>query len=420
MNRALDTFVLRFVRILCLVLLSFLTLSSPLRAEQNRGDPKFNFAWRPAPSWESVDGNFALKLRGRLYFDNAWINDDDGTTDINATEFRAARLGLDGSAWKILKYRLEFDFAGRETNVRDGWIQFVGGPVDVKIGQFELAPALDEATSSQYGTFMERASFTDAFAFSRQLGVLLKKSGKDWQVQVAAFKGAASDEGDNAETTLAARASISPKFGNIQFHFGGAFRYRDKDSDQPDFKYSQRPHQHLSAKFLGTGSIAGSDRFFGLETAAIAGPIAFQGEWGWLSANLSNSFKALNPGLSDPTFKGGYVSASYFLTGETRNYKASNGAFSGTKVLRPLHQGGPGAWQIGIRFDHIDLSDNGIFGGQQDTVILALNWHLNNNTRLMFNYSHSDIKKAFLVSALNGPDGANDVDAFGIRAQINW
>ena len=42
----------------------------------------------------------------------------------------------------------------------------------------------------------------------------------------------------------------------------------------------------------------------------------------------------------NPSFWGGYVEAGYFLTGETRGYKA--GAWDRTKVLKPFSKGGIG------------------------------------------------------------------------------
>ena len=60
-----------------------------------------------------------------------------------------------------------------------------------------------------------------------------------------------------------------------------------------------------------------------------------------------------------PTYKGWYVDASWFITGETRNYEAEEGIFGRTKVKKPVfrRQRGWGAWQIAGRYDVIDLSD---------------------------------------------------------------
>ena len=63
--------------------------------------------------------------------------------------------------------------------------------------------------------------------------------------------------------------------------------------------------------------------------------------------------------------------------------------------------------------------DNGIFGGIQKTFVVGVNWWMGKNVKMVFNYSHSDISQAFLVAA-NGADGANKINAFGVRTQIDW
>ena len=62
-----------------------------------------------------------------------------------------------------------------------------------------------------------------------------------------------------------------------------------------------------------------------------------------------------------PTYDGWYIDASWYITGETRNYEASTGEFGRTKVKRPVYggSGGWGAWQIAGRYDVLDLSDKG-------------------------------------------------------------
>lgn len=41
----------------------------------------------------------------------------------------------------------------------------------------------------------------------------------------------------------------------------------------------------------------------------------------------------------------------------------------------------------------VDLNDNGVEGGKENNVTAAVNWYLNGNVRLMFNYIHIDIEK---------------------------
>lgn len=368
--------------------------------------------WGPAPTFTSPDGKFSMKLRGRLLVDAGWVSDSDGFEDTRATEFRAARLGIEGRVWKSVGYKLEIDFAGNNATITDATIS-LKGPLDIKIGQFKLVPSLEEATSSRYITFMERASFTDAFGFGRQIGIGISKGGKTWSAQAAIFRGTVASSAKDEGVTLAGRLTYGPRVGDIQAHFGGSFRYRDAGRDQANFGYSQRPHNHLAAKYIDTSAIARSDTYWGLEAAAVAGSISFQAEYGWLGANLTNSTG------SDPVFTGGYASLSWFITGETRTYKAGKGAFGRVKVARPVFDGGKGAWQVAARFDRIDLSDGTIRGGVQDSYILGVNWYLNDYARLMANYSHSKITDSF-VGFLATSNGDDKIDTFGLRAQIDW
>jgi phosphate-selective porin OprO/OprP len=377
-------------------------------AEQQQGTIK----WGPAPTFTSPDGRFQMKLRGRLLVDAGRVRRDGEFDKIGATEMRAARLGIEGKAWRVVGYKFEVDFAGNDVAVKDAYLSF-GGPVQVKVGQFRLATSLEEATSSRFVTFMERASYTDAFGFGRQIGIGIGKGGANWSAQAAIFRGSVASNARDEGVTLAGRVTFGPEFGGIQTHFGGAVRYRNAGQDQPDFRYRQRPHNHLALKYLDTGSLARKDLFWGIEAAAVRGPVSLQVEYGWLDVRLNNW------NGKGPDFAGGYASLSWFITGESRSYKAGKGAFGRINVARPVFDGGPGAWQVAARYDRIDLSEGAIRGGEQDSYILGVNWYLNNYTRLMANYSRSEIVDSF-QGILSARNGEARVSAFGVRAQVDW
>ncbi|RMD91191.1 MAG: hypothetical protein D6807_00170 [Alphaproteobacteria bacterium] len=371
--------------------------------------------WEPAPSISSPDGRFEMNLRGRVYVDAGFANDDNDTMNVDATELRAARLGIEGKAWQDIKYKFEADFAGNKTTVKDAYIQW-HGPLAVTVGQFKTPNSLEEQTSSRYITFMERGSFTDAFDFERQIGLGLSSHGKNWSAKAGLFRGSAGSGDAQEGVTVAGRITFGPKVGAAQLHFGGSFRYRDQAPGETAFRYRQRPHLHLADRLIATDHIADSDVFYGIEAAAIFGSLAVQAEYGWLNADLA----AAMPGAKDPTFSGGYVDLSWFFTGEQRAYHPDKGAFGRIKVHHPVFEGGPGAWQLALRYDRIDLSDAGILAGEQESVIAGVNWYLNRHTRVMFNYAHADITKAFAPTAKGDLRGKNNADSFGMRAQVDW
>ena len=45
-----------------------------------------------------------------------------------------------------------------------------------------------------------------------------------------------------------------------------------------------------------------------------------------------------------------------------------------------------GAWQVGLRYDWLDLNSGQISGGQNQDCTLGLNWFLNPNLRFQLNY----------------------------------
>ncbi len=72
-----------------------------------------------------------------------------------------------------------------------------------------------------------------------------------------------------------------------------------------------------------------------------------------------------------------------------------------------------GAWEVGLRYSHIDLNDEGISGGEEDNITVGLNWYLNPNVRMMFNYVNADLEDRAGI-----PDG--DADIFQTRFQIDF
>ncbi|MDR6306728.1 phosphate-selective porin [Nitrobacter vulgaris] len=75
--------------------------------------------------------------------------------------------------------------------------------------------------------------------------------------------------------------------------------------------------------------------------------------------------------------------------------------------------GGIGAWEIAARYSYMDLNDNLVFGGKQNNVTVGLNWYLNDNMRVMFNWIHGTIAKSNLPSQ----DLGAKWDAYAMRTQ---
>ena len=381
--------------------------------EKNFNDNNPVIKWEPAPSFSRKDKIFEMNLRGRIFSDAAWISDNDDNINIKATELRAARLGIEGKAWNSIKYKFEADFADDQTTVKDAMIEWkTKSGIKWLAGQFKTPNSLDEQTSSRHTSLMERASFTDAFGLARRIGLGISSGGDRWTGKIGIYKGANNIEAENEGHEIAGRFTFSPRTNEIQLHLGGSLRFRSNGS-LSEYRYRQRPHQHLSSqRFVSTGKIAKKDNFYGLELAAIRNNIWLASEYTFLKAKLANN------AVQNPTFKGTYIEFGTFLTGETRAYKPSKGAWDRTKVKSSVFDGGYGAWSFTTRFDKIDLNDSAFNGGIQNTIILGVNWHLNPHTKLQVNYNNSKVKKSDL--SINGIDRKNTINGIGIRAQVDW
>ncbi|MCB2073426.1 MAG: hypothetical protein H6917_14870 [Novosphingobium sp.] len=378
-------------------------------------EPEVKVAWKGAPELEGK-GGWSFKPRGRLQYDAGIVNAPGSISDRGlgfASEVRRARLGVEGDIPGGFGYKFELDFAGDDVEITDAVLSYKDGGVGVMIGQHNGFQSLEELTSSRFISFMERAAFTDAFGFERRVGVSGSYKSGPLLVQAGVFTDNISDlnSDENNSYGFDGRVVYAPELGSAQLHLGASAHYRDLGDAASSVRYRQRPFVHTSdTRFVDTGSIAASsETSYGLEAAAISGPLHFAGEAYWQ--------KVARPGMANPTFFGGYAELGYFLTkGDTRGYK--NGIFDRVKPANGVDKGGPGAIQVNLRYDRLDLNDAGIIGGTQDGYAISLIWTPTNYTRLMVNYGRMEYGNAAIPAAAG--DTSYAVDAFGMRAQVDF
>ncbi|MCW5954530.1 MAG: hypothetical protein KIT69_19935, partial [Propionibacteriaceae bacterium] len=92
----------------------------------------------------------------------------------------------------------------------------------------------------------------------------------------------------------------------------------------------------------------------------------------------------------NPLLQGGYVEASYFITGESRTsfYRLDKGHFDRVIPFQNFSIDGThwGAWQVAARYSRLDLNSHAINGGVLDDLTGGVNWYLNPVTRVTVNY----------------------------------
>jgi phosphate-selective porin OprO/OprP len=298
-------------------------------------------------------------------------------------------LYFSGLIYDNVEYKLQLDFAGGDADLKDAYLGLTDFPLGkLRMGHFKEPFSLDELTSSKYITFLERA-LPNIFAPGRNTGFMLHNTYPEERMTTAigVFR-STDDYGEDVDDggyNITGRVTALPIYKNKGanlVHLGAAYSYRNPDDS---IQYRQRPEAHLTDRFVDTGSFVGDQvDLVGLEAAWVNGPLSLQGEY--MMADVDRL-----GGGSDVEFDGYYVQASYFLTGEHRSYKTSEGAFSRVKPKKNYSAaGGPGAWEVKARYSRLDLSDQDITGGELDNISAGLNWYLNPNTKIMWDYVHAD------------------------------
>lgn len=374
-----------------------------------KADPVTEIAWKGAPEIEGP-GGWSFKPRGRLMFDAGSIGLPDNLpgNDGFGSEVRRARLGFEGDMPGGFGYKFEVDFAGGDAELADAIITYGDGALKVAAGHHNTFQSLEELTSSRFSSFMERAAFTDAFGFERRVGLSAQYKTGIVLMQAGLFTDNSGDLPGDA-WSADGRIVLMPKVGNAQLHLGASVHHTDLPSGD-EVRYRQRPLVHFTGdRFINTGSIdADSELGYGAEAAIISGPFHAVGE-------IFRQEVAV-PGASNPGFTGGYAEAGFFLTGESRGYKS--GVFDRTKPANPVGKGGLGAFQVNVRYDYLDLSDDGIAGGTQDGYQASLIWIPTAYTRLTLNYGRLEYTDAAVPLTTGERDYG--VDVIGLRTAIDF
>lgn len=274
---------------------------------------------------------------------------------------------------------------------------------------------------------MERAALTDAFVLDRRIGA--GTGGENSTLDVGIFSQNAGSVEPATNEGYAAAGRGTYAFTDVfisqdLLHTGGSVRYRNLDNGVNDsqVRYRQRPFFHQAGRSLDTGNIdnTNGDLFGGLELAYVNGPFSIQGEAAttWVDRD-SGSDDLYGPW-------GGYISPSYFLTGENRATSYKNGKFNRIKVKNPVHKGGWGAWQIAGRLDYIGLNSNdsqsgdNARGGEQYSGIFGINWYLNDYFRIMADYAYTRVYNARGMGDDQVVGSSNVINGFGLRGQVDF
>lgn len=389
------------------------------------------------------DDAFEHNVFGRIQGDTVTFGQSPGNIAQvghapNGTDFRRARLGMQGAGYDVYFYRFEIDFASpgqvikQVPRVTDAYAEIRKLPFGtLRMGEFRVPLSTERIMSANDLTFIERG-LPQAFNPARQLGIMAYNSTQNyffsWYSDISTWN--ATNQGQ--QFGKAGRVNLTQRFvflpwydepsgGRYLFHIGGAYQYQDVRNQT--VSYSTTPEVSLNygtasviPKFISTGNITTRDvQILQAEASTVLGPLSFQAEYYGVFVDPT-----VNRSNTDLFFSGWYVYGSFFLTGENRVWNRDQAYYTSVKPFSNFFRvrgsdgrviQGPGAWEIAARASQMNLSDRNIQGGLLNDFTLALNWYLTPQMRIMADYVYA------VNNVHNNQTYAN---IFETRAQVVW
>ena len=397
--------------------------------------------------WATKDGNFSVSLNGRIQpaAQYNFINQPDPTIGTNTpnelnsgANIRRARLGVEGTFFKIWDYKFEYDFSrGNGTvgsGITDAFVRLNHtNALSYKIGSFKEPFSLEEAASNRFLTFIERHMSVNSFVdnpntYKTGIGVNYAvprfQTGLAFQTEpIGAWSAAATSVNANGNQSrnngsgdtgwqgigrisgrpwmedetkfLHVGISAGHTAVNTQYRADGTMVGEGSNGGGGGMSFVTFPGTNVDrSNILNTGNLSNGaltdpnrrqitsyDRY-GAEGWFVYGPFSAQAEF--LRTNINGV------GYNGEHLTGYYGFVSYFLTGESKAYHVRNGAANRIKPKKPFQWNGSGwgAWEVAAGYDFIDMNSGVIKGGQADMVRIGLNWYPHSNVKFQTNVVH--------------------------------
>ena len=362
-------------------------------AEADDDEPRRQFV-----SWNNYEGPyFTLRWGVNFMYDYVAYSQDDDSKEQMTLEptgkMRDFRFILKGRFPRLprLSYSLGYMYdapaetwrfrqTGLMVDIPELWGQ-------VFIGRTKEGFSTNRLMNGAYGWTMERAAMNDAL-----LPILA--DGVKWMGNVPNGKFVYSlgwfgdtrseDEAFNRNDNQFATRGVWLPFAGIDgkplLHLALQARYGE--ADDGSLRFRSKPESSPTSTYaIDTGVLAAHHTTtVGVETYYRPGPLMFGMEYFFNQVASEEN--------DDPFFHGGEIFAAYLLTGETRPYNMRGAYFESVKPSRTVFDGGPGAWELVLRYSYADLDSKSVRGGTFWRITPMVNWHLADNVRLEFVYGY--------------------------------
>ncbi|TWU48503.1 Porin P precursor [Rubripirellula tenax] len=407
----------------------------------------------------------SYKLGGRVHLDNwNFIDSDAGINELetgdptddpeNRWDFRRIRLELAGDVPNNMLFRIQIDFNNpAQAEMKDVYLGFNNLPNNqtLLIGNQKRPIGLDHLNSSRHNVFAERPLAVETFnEDARRLGACMYGYSADemfhWRYGAFLLENLNTDgryRGDFNEAGVYGRLSSSPWYdktsggrGYLHLAMSGSVNQTDgngtldADDNANEARFRTRPLARSDSRWYNTNRILGANNYeqLGLESILNIGALQITGEYfnNWVQRDPLGGFSG-----EDLHFHGGYIYASYFLTGEHIPYDRVTGTIDRVKPFENFFLvdrctggtgSGWGALAMALRYDYIDLSDSDIRGGQGHAWTAGLNWYWTAYSKLQTNLVWGEVNNGgqglSSTPLATGVDG--DYTILGMRYMIDF
>jgi phosphate-selective porin OprO/OprP len=355
-------------------------------------------ALRGMATWDLFKGRVTLRVYTRFQLDGTLsrgdgeIDQNFGSIDDNRLDIRRLNLYAAGTINGHLDYEVGYLF-GPDASIWNAFVQGMGEERGLNVfgfhvgnfrfGYFQEPFSVERITSSYYTGFAERSLPVWTFAPGNNIGYMVFNDALNGRLSWAfgIFSFGQSTELNPATSSLSADLKLTGRpiyrdEGRHLLHVGLAYSNRQPTGDTMRFRV--RPEARFVDFFADTGDIpAATNRLYQAEAAWVEGPIWAQSEI--IVSDVSGSVSSLR-------FKGSYVQAGVFLTGEVRPFNTLEGYFGRVIPKRKT------ALELVARLSAIDLNDGDVYGGQFKDLGFGANFYIGSTSRLMGEYIRSRVQ----------------------------
>ncbi len=342
-----------------------------------------------------------LKFKGYAQFDSYFpLSKSPGISEFLVRE---ARFAATGYFQKKFRYMLNASWDKGKAALNEAFLESRHlSFAKLRVGQFKVPFSLSNLTSSSQLDMIDRSFVVQAFSPSYDIGAMLFGEDKLNYIDYALgiFNGTGSNRPEsNNQKMIIGRLVIAPLKSSehsvfSKLYLGGSFSIGIQNTDLSNMAY-KTPQQAIVFAFNDSIRQNGKATIYGFDMEWIVNNFSLKGEY--LNYKL-NDVKS-NTSIFDFKSSGYYLSATYLITGEnkTRN-----------KILKPKKEFNPkkgywGAFELVARYEKTELPSSvlaanlakGINGLRAITG--GINWYLNDDVKLVLNYSKYFFKQNLLV-----------------------